>query len=562
MKIQTIHFVCYFLVMIFSGPITIRAQMALPYKELGWTAEEAAQHLLNRLAYGARPGEVAVVVEMGIEKWLDRQLNPTEEKEFEAQLVRTLPALGLSLRQINLTYPSPAGRLIVAGIKNHMRGYKDGKLIDSLQVNEMLGSASRQVLNVAREDPKDYPGYEIYQKLTKRSGFKDFNSLMYQLMAQKMLRAVESENQLQEVLTDFWFNHFNVSVTRVNDVANQVLSYERDAIRPHVLGNFGSMLHATAKHPAMLVYLNNDRSNAEQGVRTLVPYKESRIAKKIYAGDLKAFAQMPGVNENYARELLELHTLGVDGGYDQKDVEELARIFTGWKASPFMFPYAKAVLKVAEWGVKRKKHAVLENGFLFDPERHDATAKQVLGQTFPPGSGVKEGYRALDMLTRHPSTARHIAAKMAQYFVADRPPHSLVEKMAIAFRSGGGNIKEVIIAMVEAPEFWVRREESYKLKSPFDFIVSACRHLNVEISDPVELLRWCTRMGQPLYAYQAPTGYPDETSFWVNGTGILKRIDFGLLLATNGIEGVRYEASEDQCKANGLVLGAPEFQYQ
>ena len=322
----------------------------LPYQKLGWTDQEAAAYLLNRLAYGAKPGQVDEVVTMGIENWVEKQLNPVEEPAFEARLNKQFPALEMSIKKINHTYPSPAGRLIVAGIKNRMQGYKDGKLIDSLEVNEMLGTAVKDVLNVAREDRKDFPGYDIYQKIMRKSGFEDFNSLMYQLMGQKLMRAIESENQLREVLTDFWFNHFNVSITRVNDVGPQVLPYERDAIRPFVLGEFKNMLLATAKHPAMLIYLDNNRSNAELEVRTLVPYKESKIAKKINSGDLKAFAQLPGVNENYARELLELHTMGVDGGYTQQDVEEVARIFTGWKASPFMFPYAKAILQLASWG--------------------------------------------------------------------------------------------------------------------------------------------------------------------------------------------------------------------
>ncbi len=525
----------------------------LPYHSLGWTDEEAAKYVLNRLAFGPTQGQIKEVVQQGVEQWILQQFNGVKEPRFESRLKKEFPALNLSIKEINATYPSPAVRFIIAGIRNHLTRYRDGKLIDSLKVNEMLGTAVRQAVNVKRTDDRDFPGYAIYEKLTRKYDFKDFNSLMYQLMAQKMMRAIDSENQLKEVLVDFWFNHFNVSITRINDVGPQVLAYERDAIRPYVLGNFADLLKATARHPAMLIYLDNNRSNADEGVTTLVKYRESRFSKKMAEGDLKAFAQTPGVNENYARELLELHTLGVDGGYTQEDVEEVARVFTGWKASPFMFPYAKAVLKLAEWAVKGKKYVVLEDGFYFDPQRHDATPKNVLDHQFDGKKGVEEGEKVLELLVRHPSTAGHISRKLAQYFVADTPPPTLVEKMAIAFQASDGNIKMVLKTMLEAPEFWIKNDGN-KLKSPFEFIASSVRAIDADIQDPIELSRWCTRMGQPLYAYQAPTGYPDETAFWTNGTGMLKRMDFALQLANNQIKGISYDPSSIHAKIHFLLL--------
>ena len=562
----------------------------LPYEELGWSDELAAEYLLNRLAFGPKPGEIKEVVEKGLNHWVLEQLNGIEETAFEARLERKFPALKMSLKEINHTYPAPAIRLIVAGIRNHTTKYRDGKLIDSLQVNERLGQAVRDVLNVAREDPKDYPGYEVYERLTRKYNFKDFNSLMYQLMAQKLVRAIESKNQLKEVLVDFWFNHFNVSITRVNDVAPHTLSYEKEAIRPYVLGKFEDLLQATARHPAMLIYLDNNRSNAEEGVTTLLPFKPNRFSKKINEGELKVFAQTPGINENYARELLELHTMGVDGGYTQKDVEEVSRIFTGWKASPFMFPYAKALLSVASWSLKRKKHYVLEDGFYFDPQRHDAEIKIVLGKKYYTKGGVEEGNKVLTQLASHPSTAHYISSKLAQFFLKENPPQTLVNEMAEAFQNSDGDIKKVMIAMLESKAFWQAPLEQQKIKSPFEFIVSSARTLNVKLEDPIELLRWCTRMGQPLYAYQAPTGYPDENAFWTNGTGLLKRMDFALQLAQNEIPGVAYflsgvidneeqlgkivpyleysefkdflPAEESLEQKIGILLGAPFFQLQ
>ena len=233
---------------------------------------------------------------------------------------------------------------------------------------------------------------------------------------------------------------------------------------------------------------------------------------------------------------------------------------------------------------------VLEDGFYFDPTRHDATSKKVLGERFEPGNGVKEGEKVIELLAKHPSTARFIAKKLAQYFIIENPPQTLIEGMAEAFLTSNGNIPTVIKVMLESPDFWVKPDEDQKIKSPFEFIVSSARALNLDVKDPIELLRWCTKMGQPLYAYQAPTGYPDQAAFWVNGTSLIKRMDFALQLANNEINGVYYHTNtltknndylqeliptrniepilnlvnniDDPNLRIGILLGSPIFQYQ
>jgi uncharacterized protein (DUF1800 family) len=450
----------------------------LPWKEAGLTEREAAAHLLNRFAYGPRPGEVDAAVKMGLDRWFERQLAADfSDRELDRRL-GNLPALGMSAGEIARTW-------------------------------------------------------------APRQGYRPPKELAGQLFAQKLWRAVDSENQLAEVMTDFWFNHFNVSLTD-NQSRGYILSYERDAIRPNALGSVRSLLEATAKHPAMLLYLDNAQSSApEDAPRTFTP----RRRPPPEAMDETARRVRPnGLNENYARELLELHTLGVDAGYTQQDVVEVARAFTGWTLLP-PGPRREEVERRLE-RVRRVGGGMAfkqEGEFLFRADEHDAGSKTVLGKRLPSGRGIEDGEQVLDLLAVHPATAKHLAAKLAVRFVSDKPPQALVDRLAAVYLKTGGQVRPVLQALVESPEFWSREAVAAKIKSPFELAASSLRGLGAEVDDPRETLRWVSDMGQRLYAYQAPTGFPDRAEAWVNTGSLLSRMNFGLQLAAGRVRGVDFD---------------------
>lgn len=548
---------------------------SLPWKETGWTLREAAAHLLDRLTFGARPGEVDRVMEMGLEAWLSRQLGePLPEPELERRLSK-LPALNLSLEAMVQTYPSPV-------------------LVRRMAVE--AGIVREEEL--AREGEDRAKAREAYLRLrdwSSKQGWRPDRELLAQLFAQKLLRAVYAENQVREVLTDFWFNHFYVGLADPA-VRQYLLAYERDAIRPHVLGRFRAMLEATAKHPAMLLYLDNANSSANPGQPTLLalrspgmPGLEGGFPREIRQGsrggmggrgelggvgglrgprgmgrrqgrddprqlesmreDQGAVARPEnrrrGLNENYARELLELHTLGVDGGYTQQDVIEVARAFTGWTVYP-LGPGAgqrgQQLLRRAGGGSGWVEER--ERGFLFVPFLHDAGEKTILNKKFPKGRGFEEGLEVLELLASHPSTARHVARKFAMRFVADEPPASLVERLAGRFEKTGGDLRELVWALVESPEFWAREVRAQKIKSPLEYTASALRALGATVNNPFPLLTWVERMGQPLYRYGAPTGFPEVGEFWVSAGNLMARMNFGLELATGRLPGVWFELAQ------------------
>jgi uncharacterized protein (DUF1800 family) len=526
----------------------LTAQVRLPYAEAGQTEAEAAAHLLDRLGYGPRPGEVELIVERGLENWLHDQLHPGNDTL--TGLAEKYPALALSTADISRTYPGPGVRILFAardrqsGMGGMQGENPSGRMSNQLMRREerqlrgdSLGNGGGQtamlnrILNVEDNPNAANPRGLAYNE---RLGYRPLEELTYHAMAQKLDRAIYSEYQLVEQLTDFWFNHFNVTITSVNEATPHVLSYERDAIRPHVLGNFREMLGATARHPAMLLYLDNNRSNAAEGVTTLQPLRQARQQRD----DPNGFGQKPGINENYARELMELHTLGVDGGYTQKDIEEVARAFTGWKMNPATYPLPENAERLLRFRA-RQPDVVLEEGFYFDPSRHDAEEKTVLGERFPAGGGIEEGERILDMLATHPSTARHLARKLCERFVSDEAGEEIVDAVAAAFTQSRGDLRQTVIALIGHPEFWASRTQ--KIKTPLEYVASSVRALGADVDDTRALLRWLTRMGQPLYAYQAPTGYPEQASHWTNGAALLNRMNFGLDLAHNRIEGVEVD---------------------
>jgi uncharacterized protein (DUF1800 family) len=333
----------------------------------------------------------------------------------------------------------------------------------------------------------------------------------------KLLRAIYSERQLEEVLVDFWFNHFNVFAGK-GATRNYVGAYEREAIRPHVLGTFREMLGATARHPAMLFYLDNWLSSSAQP-----PAGRNRRSQ--------------GLNENYARELLELHTLGVDGGYTQQDIVNVARAFSGWTMQPRQ-----------------------GSGFIFAANRHDRGEKIVLGHAIKAGGGESDGDRVLDIVAGHPSTARHIARKLAIRFVSDTPPAALIDRVAARFTSTRGDLREVMKTLLASPEFLAADARKSKVKTPLEFVASAIRATGADVRNAVPLARTLRDMGMPLYLCQPPTGYDDTASTWVSAGALVNRMNFAVDLAKNNVRGVRVPLSEEQTM--DLKIGAPEFQRQ
>ena len=495
----------------------------MPWKQAGLTEKQAAAHLLNRFAFGPRPGEVDAVVRMGLDRWLERQLGAALPDGKVEEDLRALPALGMSTAEIFKTYP-PVGLVLI-------QAKEAGVIPDDVRKGDLKKKEDEAQRSALKEKVVAFAA-------TK--GYRPQKELLGQLMTQKLVRAVESENQLDEVMTDFWYNHFNVSLTD-NKARPFLLSYERDAIRPHALGNFRDLLEATAKSPAMLVYLDNAQSTAAEDEPTTMAEGMGRGRRARFGAGADPMKRMKprGVNENYARELMELHTLGVDGVYSQQDVGEVARAFTGWT----ILPVRPKVREAAETRLARAGRAGglgfhQEGDFLFRADRHDAAAKTVLGTKLPAGRGIEDGEAVLDLLAAHRATARHIATKIAVRFVSDHPPPALVDRLTDVYLKTGGDIRRLVAAIAESPEFWSRDAVGAKIKSPFELAASALRATGGEVGDPRELLKWINRMGQPLYAYQAPTGFPDRAEAWVNTGSLLNRMNFGLQLAANRVKGV------------------------
>jgi uncharacterized protein (DUF1800 family) len=479
-------------------------RLQMPYKKEGLTEREAAEHLLGRLSFGARPGAVEKLLAMGLDEWVLQQLEQSlPDTELEKRLMG-YDALSLDNETIVNTYLN-AGQVV--------------------RMMQRKGTLSKD--SMAKLEKADYR--KDLLKLMQEQGLKPPQELNRQLVAQKLIRAVYSENQLQEVMTDFWFNHFNVSVTK-GQSQPYVLTYERDAIRPHTLGKFESLLKATAQHPAMLYYLDNassrsDNNDMNQRIKKMVP-ANSKLKKQA------------GLNENYAREVMELHTLGVDGGYVQADVTEVARALTGWTVRPMMRDgYGERLAKMQQSKLG-KKMATTEGDFLFLAVRHDQQEKTVLGKKYPSNGGLNEGLEVLHQLATHPSTATFICKKMATRFVCDTPSVKLVAAMADVFTQSGGDIRQTMIAMLNSREFWKKEVLRSKIKSPFELVVSTLRATNADLRNPNQLYDWCTRMGQKIYSYAAPTGFPDKASFWVNTGSLLNRMNFGLAIAAQRIPGV------------------------
>jgi uncharacterized protein (DUF1800 family) len=345
-----------------------------------------------------------------------------------------------------------------------------------------------------------------------------------ELMQAKVLRAIYSERQLEEVMTDFWFNHFNVFVGKGGD-RWLLPGYERDAIRPHVLGRFEDLLVATAKSPAMLFYLDNWLSVGPNSAQSLGiplhpygPYGRRYPPRPPRPNQGK---RSSGLNENYGRELLELHTLSVNGGYSQRDVTEVAKVFTGWTIDK---PYQGG-------------------DFKFDPRTHEPGPKFVLGHRIK-SKGEDEGLQVLHMLATSPQTAHFISLKLAERFVSDDPPPALVDRMAKAFLKKKGDIREVLTVLFRSPEFWADEAYRAKVKTPLEFVASAVRTTGADVSDAMPLTRQLNNLGMPLYGAQPPTGYSMKAETWVSSSALLSRMNFALQLTGGKMRGVKLDSAD------------------
>jgi uncharacterized protein (DUF1800 family) len=564
-------------------------------------------HVLNRLAFGPRPGDFERVRSLGAEKWIRQQLQPqliAENPLVEARL-KPLATLQLATWQIYETYQPPATPALAGAVapRRPLEQLVSPEQFQKLNTGTpeerraVIGAipAETVVPVLAELTPKMLEGLpdlqqryaqavrqmEAARQLVVRNGLPSLNSLLTpeqqrisrqgtveerralimsfdpatrkqvyrvlpplalngipelqrealaarqppmfvnnELIESRLYRALYSNRQLEEVLVDFWLNHFNVFNGK-GPARMLLTSYERDAIRPNVLGKFRDLLLATARHPAMLHYLDNWQSQAPRD--DLPPPPNN--------------ARRPGLNENYGRELMELHTLGVDGGYTQDDVIAVARAFTGWTIYD--------VNRIAE--------------FQFNPAFHDRKEKKVLGQTIPAGGGEQDGVQVIDILVRHPSTARFISKKLAQRFVADDPPKALVDRMAKTFTATGGDLRAVVEAMLTSREFLSEGAWQAKLKSPLEMVVSAVRALGAEVTETTALAQKIAELGQPLYGKSEPTGYSTTADAWANTAGFLGRMNFAGALAAGQIEGVKVDATQLPIKGDAAarrLLGA------
>jgi len=508
------------------------------------STDEKIEQALNRLTFGPRTGDAARVHSMGLKKWLDLQLHPARIVENPAlvEKLRALDTLAMPAEELVLDYPPPQivrqmadgkvpfpadperRRLIQmlaqkldqekAGPEPaEMRDLEGGTPQHRLAAFEALPSEKQDEVMVAlaagpRQGLLQVAPPELRRKIELAAGPPQV--VARDLAEAKVLRAIYGNRQLEEVLADFWFNHFNVYLDKGAD-HYLVTGFERDTIRPRVLGKFRDLLEATAKSPAMLFYLDNWES----------------------AGPGTAKARNGrGLNENYGRELLELHTLGVDGGYTQKDVTEVARCFTGWT-------------------IDRPQRG---GGFVFNKRQHDDGEKVVLGVRIRAGGGIEDGEKVLDILARHPSTARFLSRELAQRFVADDPPAPLVDRMARTFLRTDGDLRAVMKTMLGSREFWSRGAWRSKMKSPLELVASTVRAVDGNVDTASALANQVAQLGEPLYRKSEPTGYSNASQAWLNSAGLLARMNFAVRLASNKVPGVKVSG------ADALALGAPAFQ--
>jgi uncharacterized protein (DUF1800 family) len=448
------------------------------------TDDRTAIHVLNRLGFGPTPTAIERVKRMGVRAYIEGQLHP-ERIDDGAMTAR------------------------LAGFTTVTKSTRD--LAEDYFVPAMMERREQQRRAARDGGPPTDAGTSGPQKRTPEQMelARMQRTVIGELSQQRILRAAYSERQLEEVMVDFWMNHFNVFVGK-GQVRQYLTEYERDMIRPRVLGKFRDLLGATAASPAMLFYLDNWQSTAAPDAPTSADADRTRapLRRRRSLPDVNTVMRRRGLNENYARELMELHTLGVDGGYTQKDVQEVARAFTGWTIA----------------------NPRLGGAFRFEPRLHDDGAKVVLGHRIKPGGGRKDGEQVLDLLARHPSTARFIATKLAVRFVADEPPSALVTRAADGFKATDGDIREVVRVIVTSPEFFASQRA--KTKNPFEFVVSAVRVSTLDVTNALPFVQSLRDLGMPIYGAQPPTGYSEKADAWINSGALLNRMNFAVALTS------------------------------
>ena len=469
-----------------AGP---QEQMAAETGPREQTADEQVNHVLNRLTFGARPGDAEAVRAMGVDKWIDLQLHPDRINDAKSdQYFAALESYNESSQALQEKYPPP------------------NQLLQRLQAK---GDRSK----LSHADSAEL-----------REATAGVRKVTIEAQSGRIDRALLSERQLQEVMTDFWLNHFSVYIQKGPPERYQLAQYESKVIRPNSLGKFRTLLEAVAKSPAMLFYLDNWESQADSNRPRLVPLPGAGRGGRNGRGGLLTPQQQQaqarrrgGLNENYGRELLELHTLGVDGGYTQQDVINVARALTGWT-----FP----------------RPQLGGGAFEFNPQMHDAGEKIVLGHRLAAGRGIEDGEDVLDIVAHHPSTARYIAFKLARRFVSDTPSAALVERAAETFRRTDGDIREVVRTIITSQEFFAQKSYRSKVKSPFEVVVSALRALGAQPDGTLRTAQTIATLGEPIYGHQAPNGWPETGDQWMNTGSILNRINFGVAIAAGRIPGV------------------------
>jgi uncharacterized protein (DUF1800 family) len=519
-------------------------------------------HVLNRLGFGARPGDLERVKAIGVDKYIEQQLFPEriDDSASEAKL-QNLETLRMTTAELYEKYPQPNQLLqqlqrrnalpaeLAAARDNRKANDPNQPKTGEAMPGEMQGptNAASPTPNVPPNDTNPMNNAEYRRAVMeyyKENNLRPAQFLTGELQMSRILRAVYSERQLQEVMVDFWTNHFNVFAGKGAD-RWLLTSYDRDTIRPHTLGKFYDLLVADAQSPAMLFYLDNFQSVSPNAQATQRPgAARGPLAQLRQLGNNPQQQPPPqqqrrGINENYARELMELHTLGVDGGYTQKDVQEVARCFTGWTI--FAPRGAGAAAQAVINGRLAERLRTDAGKFYFNPRVHDDGEKIVLGHKIPAGGGMKDGLMVLDIVAHHPSTAKFIATKLVRRFVADDPPATLVDRVAQTFLKSDGDIREMLRTIFASPEFNSAEAYRAKVKRPFELAVSAVRTLGAETNGGPQFHQWIARMGQPLYGFQTPNGYPDVAENWVNTGALLERMNFALALVNNRIPGTRVD---------------------
>jgi uncharacterized protein (DUF1800 family) len=565
--------------------------------------QKRAIHVLNRFTFGPKPGDVQRIQAIGVDQWFDEQLHPDkiDDSALDARLSQ-FRTLKMSSNELVRDFPSPqmikmvengkasvprdpqekaiyqaaidrerqkqARKQDAADTQNEQQnqssavqaagrrggGNLEDRMYASLSADSLLDEPPDQRFkDLMKMGPDDMravaqslnqqkreqlvDGFTPQQKETIQALVNPQLVVQGELMQAKLLRSIYSERQVEEVMTDFWMNHFNVFINKGQPEHYFLTSYERDVIRPHALGKFKDLLLATAKSPAMLFYLDNwqsigpnsdaakGRPNARpghfrRGPFGMIVYEPPRQRPNPNPQNPQQKGKRPsGLNENYAREVMELHTLGV-GNYTQKDVTELAKVLTGW-------------------GIEKPQQG---GEFKFNERAHEPGKKYVLGKEFKE-DGEKEGTKALEMLAHSPATAQFISRKLAVRFVSDNPPESLVQRMAQTFTKTDGDISEVLRTMYSSPEFWAPEAYRAKVKTPFDFVVSAVRASGADVEHAQPLIQQLQKLGMPLYGMQTPNGYSMKSDAWVNSAALLNRMNFGLALASGKLPGVQWDPS-------------------